>query len=398
MSGTYTDVFGGATIYPSEISYSAVALSASITLSWPEEASTSDNLATRIMDVTPSGSYNITLPDASKTGTGNTILFTNKGALTFTVINSAGAQVVSIAAGTAWQVYLSDNSTAAGVWKALQFGATVSSANASSLAGTGIVAVGTLLSQSVPITSFSSNYTTGVADRAKMLNWTGTGSGTLTIPLPATTGASWFIYVRNSGGGSLVATPTSSLIDGGPSLSFQPGESAIVACDGSNYYTIGYGKSAVFVFDYTSISIPSGYSSYTLLASEQNRIAYKFTGASMACSVIVPNTTQQYWVNNATEYAITIKTASGTGITVGAGVQVILYCDGSNKMVNASSAGIATPISISNGGTGAQTASDALISLGGGATGRALFGAATSAAAWSVLGAAQSGAVNGGTF
>ena len=73
---SYTDVFGGANIYPSEISYSSVALSADITLSWPEETSTNVNLATRIMDVTPSSTgFSITLPDATKSGTGNTILF-----------------------------------------------------------------------------------------------------------------------------------------------------------------------------------------------------------------------------------------------------------------------------------------------------------------------------------
>ena len=60
----YTDVFGGANIYPSEISYSSVALSANIVLSWPEETSTNVNLATRIMDVTPSSTgFTITLPD-----------------------------------------------------------------------------------------------------------------------------------------------------------------------------------------------------------------------------------------------------------------------------------------------------------------------------------------------
>jgi hypothetical protein len=49
---TYTDVFGGANIYPSDISWSAVNLTGNVTLSWPEETSTSTNLATRIMDVT----------------------------------------------------------------------------------------------------------------------------------------------------------------------------------------------------------------------------------------------------------------------------------------------------------------------------------------------------------
>ena len=57
----------------------------------------------------------------------------------------------------------------------LQYGATTSTANASSLAGTGIVAIGTVLSQSVPVTTFNTNFTSGVDDRAKMFNYTGAG-------------------------------------------------------------------------------------------------------------------------------------------------------------------------------------------------------------------------------
>jgi len=212
---TYTSVFGGANIYPSEISYSAVALSADIILSWPEETSTNENLATKIIDVTPSTSgLIITLPEANKAGNGETILFNNLGAHTFTVNNASDVQVVSVAPGTLWQVYLSNNTTVGGTWRALQYGAAVSQANAASLAGTGIVAVSTLLSQSVPITSFNSNYTSGVSDRAKMFNWTGAG-GTLTLPDPTVVGNNWFIYLRNSGSGAISAdAPGTSLIDG----------------------------------------------------------------------------------------------------------------------------------------------------------------------------------------
>ncbi len=144
----YTDVFGGANIYPSEISYSAITLTTvDVTLSWPEETSTNTNLATRIIDVTATNSgRSIFLPDAQKSGVGNTILFNNQGAQTFIVKNAGGTQIVSIPTGTVWQVYLTDNTTTNGLWESLQFGSTVSSANASALAGTGIVAVGTLLS------------------------------------------------------------------------------------------------------------------------------------------------------------------------------------------------------------------------------------------------------------
>jgi hypothetical protein len=396
----YTDVFGGANIYPSEISYSSLTLTADVYLSWPEETSTNQNLATRIIDVTANAGLSIYLPDASKSGTGNTILFNNVGANTVTVRNSTGTQVVTVASGELWQVYLTNNTTAAGTWQSLQYGAAVSQANASALAGTGIVAVGTLLSQSVPVTSFNTNYTSGANDRAKLLNWTGAG-GTLTLPDATTVGNNWFIYLRNSGSGAILADPPGLItINGAVSLSFQPGDSAIIASDGANFYTIGFGQSATFAFDYTVINIP-GTGVYTLAGSELNRIAYRFTGALTGNrTVIVPATVQQYWVDNQTTGAYTLTIApsgGGTGFIVPQASRAILYCDGTD-VLNATTAGLSTPISIANGGTGATTASAARINLGGTSTGIALFTAASQAAAWAALGVAPAGVVDGGTF
>ncbi|MGY8790254.1 MAG: hypothetical protein ACKVKR_08245 [Pseudomonadales bacterium] len=397
---SYTDVFGGANIYPSEISYSSVALSADITLSWPEETSTNVNLATRIMDVTPSGAgFSIILPDAKKSGTGNTILFNNKGSDIFTVKNAGGVQVGTIAAGQIWQVYLTDNTTTNGVWQILQYGATTSSANASALAGTGIVAVGTLLSQSVPITAFNSSYTAGNTDRARMYNWTGAG-GVLTLPDPTAVGNNWFMYLRNSGSGQISVTPPgSTTIDGTSPLAFQPGESSIIASDGSNFYTIGFGQAATFAFDYTVIDVP-GSGDFTLSGAQLNRVAYRFTGIlTGARNIIIPATVQQYWIDNRTtgSFTFTVKVSGTTGVTLTTNERGIFYCDGS-EILDADTATIGLPISIANGGTGATSAGAALINLGGTSTGIALFEAANQAAAWTALGVAQAGNVNGGTF
>jgi hypothetical protein len=398
----YNDVFGGANIYPSEISYSAITLTTTdVTLSWPEETSTNVNLATRIIDVTATvAGRSIFLPDAQKSGVGNTILFNNQGAETFIVKNAGGTQIVSIAAGTVWQVYLTSNTTANGLWETLQFGATVSVANASALAGTGIVAVGSLLSQSVPITQFNSNYTAGAADRAKMYLWTSSGSGVLTLPSAATVGNDWFMYLRNSGGGQVTLTPSGiNTIDGLATKAYQPTESSVIISDGSNFYTLGFGQASVFVFDYTVISI-AGTGDYTLSGSELNRIVYKFTGALTGNrNVIVPATVQQYWVDNSTtgSYTLTVKTSAGTGVAVTQGARGIYYCNGTD-VVNSDTRTASYPITVAQGGTGATNAGAALINLGGTSVGTAIFTASDQAAAWSALGVAPAGVVVGGTF
>ena len=105
----------------------------------------------------------------------------------------------------------------------MQYGAATASANAAALAGTGIVAVGSLLSQGMPITAFSSNYTAGTADRARMFVWTA-ASGTLTLSAAADMGDNWFIAVNNSGTGTLtVDTADSSLVDGAASKHINQG-------------------------------------------------------------------------------------------------------------------------------------------------------------------------------
>jgi hypothetical protein len=340
------------------------------------------------------------LPDAQKSGVGNTILFNNQGAQTFIVKNAGGTQIASIAAGTVYQIYLTSNTTTNGLWESLQFGATVSEANASALAGTGIVAVGTLLSQSVPITQFNTNYIAGDSDRAKMYLWTGSGSGTLTLPSAATVGNNWFMYLRNSGGGQVTLTPSGiNTIDGLATKAYQPTESSVIISDGTNFYTLGFGQASVFVFDYTVIAI-AGTGTYTLTGSELNRIVYKFTGLLTGNrTVVVPATVQQYWIDNATTgaYTLTVKTSAGTGLAVAQGSRGIYYCDGSD-VVTADTTTLSFPISVAQGGTGATTAGAALINLGGTAVGTAIFTAANSAAAWAALGVAPAGVVDGGTF
>lgn len=396
---TYVNVFDSANIYPGDISYSSVVLATSIALSWPRESNAAGNLVTRIMDVTASSAgLSITMPSALEIGAGETILFNNYGANDFVVLDKANVQIASIASGAIWQLYVTSNTTLAGTWRALQYGAAAASANASALAGTGLVAVGSLLSTATPVTSFNANFTASVNDRAKLFVWTGGGGGgVLTLDSVATLGNNWFVMFRNAGSGAVTVTPTSGTLDGAASLSFQPGESATLITDGTNFFSVGFGKNAVFAFDYTVVAVP-GTGTYTLLTAEQNRVSYSFTGLLTGNkTVVVPTTVQQYWVTNNTTgaYTLTVKTAAGTGIEVVQGASAILYCNGTN-VVKADTGGIATPVSILNGGTGATTAGAALINLGGSSLGITLFQAVDAAVAYSALG--RPATITGGTF
>jgi len=394
---SFTNTFGGTNVYSANVSYRAVALTANVTLTWPTELATNTNVVASIMDVTPSGAgFTIRMPDASQASVGETALFFNVGASSFTVADNSGNTIQTIASGEAWQIYLIGNTTVNGTWRSIEYGAGTSSPSASALAGAGLKAITTTLNQAAPTTLLSADYTLTSVDRARVLVWNG-GAGTFTMPSAVAAGNDWFFDARNSGTGGLTIAPAGGeLINGQASLVFNPGDSARILTDGVNFYTIGYGQSSTFSFDYVSIDLTGQPSPFTLSGTNLNRIAYQFSGVLTAnMQIIVPNTLQQYWVRNTTTgaYTLTVKTAAGTGVSVVQNGAAIMYCDGTN-VVEADTNNISTPISISQGGTGATTAGSALINLGGTSLGIGVFTAINAAVARASLGAAASGANN----
>ena len=388
MTSSYTEVFGGTNIYPADVSYLGFDLTTTdIVLAWPVETNAPNTLAdyplARIMDVNCTGSSRkVYMPAANDASVGEAALFNNIGSVTFTVVDSTGGVICTVLPGTLWQVYMTNNTTAAGVWVAYQFGSTLSQANAAALAGYGLKAITSTLNQAISNNSLNSNYTAGINDRAHMLNWTG-ASGTISFDSAAVVGSDWFLYVRNSGSSSITLNPYGSeTINGSTTLNMNPGDSAMVITDGVSFYTVGLGQSATFAFDYTQINI-AGTGNYTLSGFELNRLAYDLIGALTGNrNVIVPATVQQYWITNNTTgaYTVTIKTASGTGVVVPQGGAAILYCNGTN-VVNAQTLNVVLPVPVADGGTGATTAGGALVNLGGTSTGIAVFTATDQAAA-----------------
>ena len=131
----------------------------------------------------------ITLPDATMSSVGSNFIITNSGDFTFNLLKSDGSILIGGGipptenANSYW-VQLIDNSTSAGVWQFVQFGAGTSSANANVLAGLGLTALGATLNTNIPVLSLNNTnlpYTVSAANRAQLIVWKG-GIGAITLP------------------------------------------------------------------------------------------------------------------------------------------------------------------------------------------------------------------------
>ena len=394
---SFTQVFGGGTLDPAQPSYKAYTATSSITTVWPIEASTSQNVVAAINDISfgTATSLTFTLPPANQVSVGYNMLFNNVGTSDFTVLANGGGTVLTATSGAAWSAYVTDNTTASGAYRVYQAGAGTSAAVAGDLAGYGIKAISTTLNQQYLPVPLSVSTLITASYRAATIVYTG-GAGTFTFDPLATLTTGWFVNIVNQGTGALVVTPPSGTIDGAATRNMNPGDSCIVTTNGSNMFTVGFGQDAVYAFSYITIDITGLSGNYTLSGSELNKTAIQFTGAIVgAVNIIVPFTAQQYWVDNSTTggtgFTFLVKTSTQTG---GADVtndgtsarREILYCNAS-IVVSADTTGLSTPLGIGDGGTGATTASGALVNLGGGTVGIPVFQSNTTASALSLLNA-----------
>jgi len=355
---SYNSPFTGNVIQPTDVSYSRITLTTDLQLTWPINGSDTDDAAARIMEVSTASSANeLWMPPANQGSVGQDALIRNVGAVSVTVKDYSGANtIVTVAAGEAQYIYITTNATTAGTWGIIAYGIGSSGADAATLAGYGLLAIGQTLNQSQPVTTFSSNYTALATDRSNTYVWTG-GAGTLTLTLASTLADNWFMFLRNSGTGALTVTGTSGdLINGSASIALQPGDSCIIVCSGTQFYTVGLGKSTQFAFTQLSKAVLSG--TYTLTASEASNVIQKYTGALTGnVTIIIPSTVQVYYILNETTNAFTVTISTGAGATavLTTGTQATLVCDSVNLFnANTILAG-SSSISLINGSVGAPS-------------------------------------------
>ena len=355
---SYNSPFTGNVVQPTDVSYRSITLSANLQLEWPINGTSTNDAAARIMEVTATTtSLQLRMPPANQSSVGQDAMIRNTGANTFVVYDYAGAHtIVSIPAGEARYIYITANPDESGTWGIIAFGIGSSGADAATLAGYGLTAIGATLNQSQPVTTFSSDYTALTSDRASTYVWTG-GAGTLTLPLAATLGNNWFMLVRNGGSGTLtVQTTSSELFNGSTSVILQVGDSCFICCSGTAFFSVGLGRSTQFNFTQLTKAVSTG--TYTLTATEAANVIQKYTGTvTGTVTVILPKTIQVYYITNQTSGAydivFTTNTSGAATAQVPAGQQVILLCDSANLLNASTIAAGASNITLVNGSVGA---------------------------------------------
>jgi hypothetical protein len=351
---SYVSPFTGDVVQPTDVSFRAITLSVNTTLSWPINGNASGDYVARIMQVTPTtAGLSLFMPPANQVSVGTDSLIRNMTGTAFTVKDYAGNTIVTVAANKAQYVYITSNSTTAGTWGVIDFGAGTSSADSATLAGYGLLAVATTLNQSHPATNFSTGYTFVTADRAQTKIWSG-GTGTVNLPAVADVGDNYFFLLKNNGTGSLtVDCYGSQTIDLGLTKIFAPDESALIICTGSEWVTVGYGQSSNFVF--TSLVKPVTTGSYNITPSEAANTIQQYVGSLTGnVTALYPPAVNLYVISNQTTdngFSLTVSTGvvGGFNATIPVGAQVTLICDGTN-FLNANTVQVgASNISIVSG-------------------------------------------------
>lgn len=341
---TFTSPFTGTVIQPTDVSYYDLQFSANVQLYWPAVVNPTQIPAARIINASASTTgLEVALPQGDQGSVGTDILFNNIGANDFVVTDFEGNAAVTIEAGKAHYFYLVDNTTEAGVWDTIAFGASTSVADAAALAGNGLIALAGKLQTTANIVIISSSANIPSSGRANTYVWTG-GVGSFTLPGSAALTSGWYISFRNSGTGTLTIFPSgSSTIDASSTLTVNPGSSGFIFYQQStgNFFTIGFTPAANVTLSSATYDVDSIVGN-TLDLSSYAPIIQTYVGLSGTrtanLAVDLPATTQLYVIINdtgATSYDLEFNITGSVNppLTVVAGSVALVVSDGNNLFV-----------------------------------------------------------------
>jgi hypothetical protein len=340
---TYTSPFTGNVIQPTDVSYASVAFTGTLQLYWPQYANATQQVATRIMDLSATSGAILVLPDATQASLGQDILIRNVGANSFTVQNYAGAGSFTVAPGSAAYVYLTTNVTQGGTWGVVAYGSATSYADAATLAGNSTSAILGKLEVSLVTSEYATAPSIDDTSRGNCFVWTG-GAGTWTLPAVATLSEGWFILVRNNGTGALTLNTSAvgSTIDGLISITLPLGDSCFICVDRDptkqDFFTVGRARTNSLTFSSATYDVDTVSGSSLSLISN-TPIIQRYTALSgtrtTSLTVTLPAVTQVYYLLNDTNQSsynilFQVQGSSQTPYSLPNSTQAIVLSDGTN--------------------------------------------------------------------
>lgn len=188
-------------------------------------------------------------------------------------------------------------------------------------------------------------YTYVVGDWGKLVTHSNASAIAGTLPQAGTAFPDgWFMFVQNTGAGTLTITPTTSTIDGAATLVLTQNQGAIIYSNGTNYFTMRGTGPTVFTKSFTSAAqTPAVNTTYTLAhslgATPKLVLAYiKCTTGEINWSV-----GDEIWIpvgvgSSSGPYGLTVKRDS-TNV-------IVKTCDGSFIGIYNNSSGVVTTITL----------------------------------------------------
>lgn len=352
---TYVDSFGSATVPPAESAYAAYTISANSQLVWPAFYGGQDLLLATKMEITASApGLVLALPPADQVSTGEDFFIRNAGAESFDVVDYASGAVTTVLSGETRYLFVTSNATPAGVWGLFTLGTGTSGADASLLAGEGLEANSNRLRVNAMYRSINSNSSATLSDRGKVLEIVA-GTVTLELPQASAAGDGFYLFVRNSAGGSTVVEGYGSeQVDGALQKTLAPNESAIFICNGTYWITVGFGRDATFVF--SEVVVNSALTSITLTSADVAGRMIRVSGTAVGnVTITLPSIDNIYFVNveaGVGGFTVTFETSGGgSTVVMTASQSTALYCDGTN-VTTAISTTLISALALADGSAG----------------------------------------------
>jgi hypothetical protein len=357
----YANQFGA--VQTAYIAYVSYDLSTPLLqLSWPTSYQDSPNVVAAYMEFTNTDATpnpQVQLPDATQVSVGQNFIASNLGSDTIFLLDGAGNEFDSIpppsdTLSNIKYYILVDNSTIAGVWHIVTFGAGTSKATAAQLAGYGLNSLiigtsdGTKLNTQINPTILDNSlisYNIQPTDYTSLLVWTAaTGNiylpATNSSPIPPAVPPAYYVAINNAGTGIITVSSSESGIgiQGELSIDVAPQQTLILISCGTaqtingrptKWFTLGFGQESTVGITYLNIPV-AGNSSIYLTTSQVSNEILEFSGTLTGnIFVYFPNVQGQWSLYNNTmgDFTLTIQLVNpiGTPYEIPQGNRAIFY-------------------------------------------------------------------------